>query len=199
MMRINLLPPEILEKRKSERRLVYVALVAVLVLVILAGVWGVAFMRVNAKKQEVAARQQELAQTQARAAELKVFEDKSLELQRRKAVADTALMGRRNWARLFDEISLVMPTDVWATTLNATEGQGLQIDGYAIDSASDSPDLGHKSIAKLLVRLANLDQLFDVWLTNASKVELETSPVIQFTVTASVSQSTTASSDAGNQ
>jgi Tfp pilus assembly protein PilN len=195
MMRINLLPPEILEKRKSERRLVYVALVAVLVLVILAGVWGVAFMRVNAKTQEVAARQQELAQTQARAAELKVFEDKSLELQRRKAVADTALMGRRNWARLFDEISLVMPTDVWATTLNATEGQGLQIDGYAMDS----PDLGHKSIAKLLVRLANLDQLFDVWLTNASKVELETSPVIQFTVTASVSQSTTASSDAGNQ
>lgn len=199
MMRFNLLPPEILEKRKSERRLVYVALVAVLLAVILAGVWGAAFMRVNGKKQEVAARQQELAQTQARAAELKVFEDKSLELDRRKAVADTALAGRRNWARLFDEISLVMPTDLWTTVLNATEAGGLQIDGYAVDSASDSPDLGHKSIAKMLVRLANLDQLLDVWLTNAAKTELNSAKVIQFSVTAGVSEPTTASPDAGNQ
>jgi len=198
-MRINLLPPEILEKRKSERRLVYVALVAILVALLLAGVWGVAFMRVNARKQEVDARKQELAQTQARAAELKVFEDKSLELDRRKTVAGTALAGRHNWARLFDELSLVMPTDLWTTVLNATEENGLTIDGYAVDSASDSPDLGHKSIAKMLVRLANLDQLIDVWLTNAAKTELDNAKVIQFSISAGVSEPTTASPDAGNQ
>lgn len=197
-MRINLLPPEILEKRKSEKRLVYVALVALLIAVLLAGVWGIALVRVNGKKQVVAARQQELAQTQARAAELKVFEDKSLELDRRKAVADTALMGRRNWAKLFDEVSLVMPTDLWANTLSASENSGLQLDGYAVDTAS-TPDLGHKSIAKLLVRLANLEQLYDVWLTNAAKTTLEESNVIQYTVTAGVSVPTTASPDAGNQ
>ncbi len=199
MMRINLLPPEILEKRKSERRMVYVALVAVLVAVVLAGVWGMAFMKVSGKKQEVAARQQELAQTQARAAELKVFEDKALELDRRKTVADTALAGRLNWAKLFEEVSLVMPTDLWATVVNATETEGLQIDGYAVDSVTDSPDLGHKSIAKLLVRLANLEQLTDVWLTNAAKTDLNESKVIQFSVTAGVNTPTTASSDAGKQ
>lgn len=197
-MRINLLPPEILEKRKSEKRLVYVALVALLIAVVLAGVWGVALMSVNGKKQQVAARQQELAQTQSRAAELKVFEDKSLELDRRKAVAGTALAGRRNWSKLFDEISLVMPTDLWVKVLSASENSGLTIDGNALDTAT-TPDLGHKSIAKLLVRLANLEQLYDVWLTNAAKTELLDARVIQYTVTAGVSVPTTASPDAGNQ
>jgi len=199
MNRINLLPPEILEKRKSERRLIYVAIAAVMVAVVLAGVYGFALMRVSAREKELAVRQQELAQEQARAAELKVFEDKSLELSRRKAIADTALAGRRNWARLFDEVSLVMPTDLWVSSLNAAEEGGLTIDGFAVDSASDSPDLGHKSIAKLLVRLANLDQLVDVWLTNASKTKLNESQVIQFNVSAGVSEPTTASADAGNQ
>lgn len=198
-MRINLLPPEILEKRKGEKRLVYVAVVAVIVVIVLAGVYGLAYMQTSAKKTQVAAREQELATTQTRANELAVFEEKSLELERRKAVADTALAGRFNWSRLYDEISLVMPTDLWATVLNTDENTGLTLDGYALDSASDTPDLGHKSIAKLLVRLADLDQLYDVWLTNAAKTELNERGVIQFSVTAGVSESTVASSGAGNQ
>ncbi len=199
-MRINLLPPEILEKRKAERRLIYVVAAAILVVVVLAGVFGFAWLQTKAKQQEVAAAEQELAATQARASELAVFEQKSVELQRRKSVADAALAGRISWSKLYDELSLVIPTDMWVTVMNANEDTGLQIDGYAVDSASDSPDMGHKSIAKLLVRLADLDQLFDVWLTNAAKTTINESPVIQFSVTASVSESSTvAPAPAGNQ
>lgn len=197
-MRINLLPPEILEKRKAEKRLVYVALVAVLVIVALVGVYGFAYVQMKAKESQVASREQELASATARANELQVFEEKAIELQRRKSVADVALTGRVNWARLFDEVSLVMPTDMWATVMNTDEKTGLSLDGYALDSATDSPDLGHKSIAKLLVRLADLDQLNDVWLTNASKTAVNEADVIQFSVTAGVSESTVASSGAGN-
>lgn len=197
-MRINLLPPEILEKRKAEKRLVYVALAALLVIVVLAGLYAFAFVQLKAKQSVVTTREQELAQATTRANELQVFEQKATELQRRKSVAEQALAGRINWAKLFDEVSLVMPTDMWATVMNTNEKTGLQIDGYALDSATDSPDLGHKSIAKLLVRLADLDQLNDVWLTNAAKTTLNDSPVIQFSVTAGVSESSVASSGAGN-
>ncbi len=197
-MRINLLPPEILEKRKAEKRLVYVALAALLVVVVLAGVYAFAFVQLKSKQSVVTTREQELQQATTRANELQVFEQKAAELQRRKTVAEQALAGRINWAKLFDEVSLVMPTDMWATVMNTNEKTGLQIDGYALDSATDSPDLGHKSIAKLLVRLADLEQLNDVWLTNAAKTTLNDSPVIQFSVTALVSESSVASSSAGN-
>lgn len=197
-MRINLLPPEILEKRKSERRLVYVVLAALLVVLVLAGVFAAVYMQQEAKAKEVARLEQELAETQQRANELQVFEAKSNELTRRKSVAETALAGRINWSKLYDELSLVMPADLWLTVLVTNENTGLTMDGYAVDSATDSPDLGHKSIAKLLVRLADLDQLYDVWLTNAAKTVLNDDPTIQFSVTAGVSESTVASSGAGN-
>ncbi len=194
MMRINLLPPEILEKRRAEKRIIYVALLALLVFIVLAVVWVFAFVRVDAKQQDLDARLQEIQATQSKADMLAIFEDKEQDLQARQVIADAALADRMNWAKLFDEVSLVMPTDLWVTNFSWDEATGLTIDGYAVDSATDSPDLGHKSIAKMLVRLADLDDLYDVWLENAVKVEYAEQPAIQFSSTARVVTSTSSPS-----
>lgn len=198
MMRINLLPPEILEKRKSERRFVYVVLVAVFVVFVLAGVYGFATLQLSDKKKQVATLEQELAAKQAQAKTLAVFELKADELARRQTIAGTALAARINWSQLYDELSLIMPTDMWLTVLVANQDTGVALDGFAMDSGTDSPDLGHKSIAKLLVRLADLNQLDDVWLTNAVKTTYNERNAIQFTVTAGVDASSSTSSSAGN-
>jgi hypothetical protein len=71
-------------------------------------------------------------------------------------------------------------------TLTAGETEGLSITGYAVDTPNDTPDVGHKSIAKTLVRLADLDQLSDVWLTTSSKVLFLEQDAIQFSITAKV-------------
>ncbi|MBN2404715.1 MAG: PilN domain-containing protein [Coriobacteriia bacterium] len=194
MMRINLLPPEILEKRRAEKRIIYVALLALLVFIVLAVVWIFAFVRVDAKQQDLDARLQEIQATQSKADMLAIFEDKEQDLQARQVIADAALADRMNWAKLFDEVSLVMPTDLWVTNFSWDEATGLTIDGYAVDSATDSPDLGHKSIAKMLVRLADLDDLYDVWLENAVKMEYANQPAIQFSSTARVLTSTSSPS-----
>jgi Tfp pilus assembly protein PilN len=192
MMRINLLPPEILERRKAEKRIAWVILAAVLVAVALAAVWGFAYFRLQGKQDELAAMQQQVESTNAQAAQLAIFEERAAELETRRATAEFALQGRRNWARLLNELSLVLPTDVWLTTLSATE-QTVDIQGMAIDSADDSPDAGHKSMAKVLLRLADLDQLSNVWLMNSVKAEYLEHPVLQFGVTADISESTTGS------
>ena len=192
MMRINLLPPEILERRKAEKRIAWVILAAALVAVALAAVWGFAYFRLQGKQDELAAMQQQVESTNAQAAQLAIFEERAAELETRRATAEFALQGRRNWARLLNELSLVLPTDVWLTTLSATE-QTVDIQGMAIDSADDSPDAGHKSMAKVLLRLADLDQLSNVWLMNSAKSEYLEHPVLQFGVTADISESTTGS------
>ncbi|GAB4283826.1 MAG: hypothetical protein Kow0067_05250 [Coriobacteriia bacterium] len=189
-MRINLLPPEILEKRRAEKRIVYVALVAVVLLVVLAGVWVLGYLRVESRRDTLDAKEQEIQATQAQAQQLAIFEQKESELQARKAVADEALQARRNWAKLFDELSLILPNDIWLSVMSFAEDSGLQLDGYSVDSDEDSPDLGHTAIAKMLVRLADLDGLYDVWLTNSVKAEYEDQGVIQFTATSKVATTT---------
>ncbi len=186
MMRINLLPPEVLERRKAEKGIGYVVLAAVGVALILAVAWGFGFMRLQDKEGELATLQQEVQTTQAQANQLAIFEERAVELDARKAVVTQALGDRRNWGRLCDELSLVLPSDVWVQTLQLAEDDGLLMTGYALDNATDTPDAGHIPVAKLLVRLADLEMLQDAWLSGSSKGEFEERPAITFSVTAGV-------------
>ncbi len=186
MMRVNLLPPEILERRRAERRIGWVILAAIGVAVVLAGVWTVSYFRVQGRQAELAELQQQVQSMNAQATQLAIFEQRASELEARRALVGLALGDRRDWAKLFDEVSLVLPADVWVQALTAAEGEGVSISGYALDTPDDSPDIGHKSIAKVLVRLADLDNLYDVWLTSSVKAEYEERPVIQFSITSKV-------------
>jgi len=193
MMRINLLPPEILERRKAERRFGWVIVAAIVVAVLLAGVWAFAFFRLQSKEDELASIQQQVQSTNAQAAQLAIFEERATELESRRTTAQLALSSRRNWARLLSELSLVLPSDVWVETLLAGESSGLELTGWAVDSPDDSPDVGHKTMAKMLVRLADLAQLTDVWLTSSAKSDFEEQPALEYSVTAVVSEPTTGS------
>lgn len=193
MMRINLLPPEILERRKAEKRIGWVALAAVLVAVVLAGVFALGYFRLQGKQDELASIQQQVQSTNAQAAQLAIFEDRAAELEVRRTTADTALAGRRNWPRLFRELSLVLPSDIWIETLTAEQAAGIEMTGWAVDAPSDTPDAGHKSMAKLLVRLADLEQLNNVWLTGSTKSAFAGQPALEFSVTAVVSEPDTGS------
>lgn len=186
MMRINLLPPEILDRRKAERRIGWVVIAAIGVAIILAGVWAIGYFNLQSKQDELAAIQQQVQSTNTQATQLAIFEERASELEARSATADLALAGRRNWGKLFSEVSLVLPSEIWVQTLAADETTGLQLSGYAVDVPTDSPDVGHKSMAKMLIRLADLEQLTDVWLSNSTKSEFESQAVIQFAVSAQV-------------
>jgi Tfp pilus assembly protein PilN len=184
MMRINLLPPEILERRKSEKRLSWVILAAIGIAVVLVGVWGVGYFQREAKRGELAAIQQDVQLANAQAAQLAVFESRAGELEARRATVALAFKGRIGWAKLLQELSLVLPADVWAQSLTVDQISGLQLAGYAIDAPTDSPDLGFKPMARLLVRLTDLEQLSDVWLSSSTRSSFEGQDALQFTVTA---------------
>jgi Tfp pilus assembly protein PilN len=186
VIRINLLPPEIGRKRRDEERWRWVILGAIVAGVLLAGVFIVLQLQVSARQGEVAAVKQQAEGLQQSAARFQVFQEKQADLENRKRVADTALAGRLDWSKLLSEVALVLPPDIYVLRLGLTEpkaavvraGAGsseaaqvgkIALDGRALDFPNDVPDLGYKSIAKLLVRLADLDQVMNVWLTQSTK------------------------------
>ncbi|MDY0341161.1 MAG: hypothetical protein RBS17_08105 [Coriobacteriia bacterium] len=187
MMRINLLPREILEQRRAEKRVGWVAVGGLAVVVVLAAVWLYADFGLNEKQNELASIEQQTQAIQAQADQLAVFEMRASELEERRQIARSALAGRLDTARLLEEVSLVLPTDLWVETMLLDEVAGLSVTGYAVDSTEDTPYVGHKAIAKGLVRLADLDTLSDVWLTNSTKTLFEEQAVIQFSITAKAS------------
>jgi len=189
MVRINLIPREIVEKRKYERYFRYVFLAGAAILIVLLVAWAFLTFEVNSKSQELQDNQDLANQYNAQAAAFAIFEQKQTELNSRKAITQQALAGRIDWAKISNEISLVMPSEVWSVGLSAAQDSGMQFTLVALD-ATDTPDIGHKSVAKTMVRLNELEDLYNVWLTASQKAKLTlgttSQPVINFQVTASV-------------
>jgi N-acyl-D-aspartate/D-glutamate deacylase len=186
MVRINLLPQEIIEKRRFERDLRYVVLGGIVALVLLFAVYGLLAMQVARANAELQDRQQTEANLRAQAEAFSIFEEKESDLEARLVLSEQALAGRVDWGRLANELSLIMPADVWVVTLTCDEEQGVTMFARAVDSETDVPDVGHKAVAKTLVRFADLEQLSSVWLSSSIKTEYEEQPAIDFTVTTAV-------------
>jgi len=188
MIRINLLPPEITEKRKFEQRLVWVFAAVLLVFVVLVLVWSFLAWQVSQKNSVLQANLDAANQVRSQAETFKVFELKESELEARKRTAAMALSQRVEWGRLVNELSLVLPSDAWLTQLDGSETDGLSMLGQVLDSPDDVPDAGHKAVAKTLVRLSSLDLLYNVWLENSLKtVNTEADkPIIEFEMSAEV-------------
>lgn len=174
MIRINLLPPEITQKRKDEQNWKYVIVGAVGVAIVLAAFYGVMLMLVQSKEADVAAVKQEAAQLQAQTTRFQIFQQKEADLTQRKAIYEAAKQGRIDWTRLLNEVALVIPSDIFLDTLAGNEAESgaatLNMDGKAVHMTIDDADKGNgfKSVAKLLVRLTELKDIDTVWLTSVA-------------------------------
>jgi Tfp pilus assembly protein PilN len=112
-----------------------------------------------------------------------------------------ALSKRVAWDRVLRNLSLVLPNDVWLSTLNATSPSpanlaapppavpgapptGLTITGFTYSQAG---------VARLLSRLEVLSDLTNVQLQNSAQAKVGTQNVIQFQIAADVRAGATAS------
>lgn len=171
MVRVNLLPREVIERRKYEQLYRYVFIGAVgMVLIVLFAYAGIMLLG-QQKSDDLQALQEDSKQYQSQADAFGVFEAKEQELLAREQVAQTALAGRINMGMLAEEVSLVLPDEVWLGSMTISEKDGLTLAGNTPRSTSESVDIAYKSIAKLLVRLNELPTLFDVWLVTATNTD----------------------------
>jgi Tfp pilus assembly protein PilN len=172
VIRINLIPPEILASRRDESRWKWVWLSGGIIALVVALAWSVMYLQVAASTSDVASIQQQAATKVAETSRFNVFQQKEADLQVRQSAVDTAIAGKIDWSEMLYELGLVLPKDVYLTTFtgvdNGSTGSVVTLAGQARFDPETAPAVGYKSIAKMLVRLTELTQLDSVWLTSAS-------------------------------
>ncbi|HKA26688.1 MAG TPA: PilN domain-containing protein [Gaiellaceae bacterium] len=160
---------------------------------------------------KVKSRQLELAQKQAELAAIPVPAQSRLQQQdalvadksARVTALNAALSKRIAWDRVLREFALVLPDDVWLTSLSATAPSSATATAASAtssaSSSSSSPSLGgqlgfsidgytysHDAVARLLTRLAVVPDLQQVQLVSSEQAEVGKRTVIHFKISANV-------------
>ncbi len=148
--------------------------VAVLGLALLT-ITGIVLMsnQISDRKAEKSSLESQLSAAQAEADRTKSFADfAALQLSREQTVASLA-QSRFDWERVLRELAIVIPHDVWLTSLNASVSQDAATSSASSSSSSGSsagsesitgPSLqiegcagGHEAVARFLAALGDVD------------------------------------------
>jgi Tfp pilus assembly protein PilN len=197
MRAVNLLPKDQAQTRGGLPSTP--GLVGVCAAVLVAAIVGAAFMMQSAK---VTKEQQKLDALQARVDALPPAPagptagatQLASEHSARVAALSAALSNRVAWDRVFREFSLVLPDDVWLTSLTAQSPVS-----PAAASTSPAPTTGqptgfviqghtysHDGVARLLSRLQLIPDLQNVSLVSSTLGEVAGQSVVEFSIAASI-------------
>ena len=174
MVQINLLPPEIIERRKYDRYYPYIFIVTAILVAIIVLVWILLQFLVSQRTQVLQQTQESTAQLTAQAESLAIFEQKRGELEARRTAASDALAGRVDMGGLAEDISLVIPEEVFTNRLKCSEESGMEMAGFTPVANQPNVKEAYKSVAATLVRLSALEDLSDVWLKTAEVNQYDT-------------------------
>lgn len=159
-MGINLLPPEIIEKRESEKRLALIlfliSVYIILLLLVYLGFQG-RILQENRRLSVLKIQNEELNK---KIAEYRVFQERKDAIERRKSIIQQALSDEISWYRVLLEISLLLPREMSLGSLAADNLEGIDMSGEARD---------YLTVAKWMVRLKEIPEVSNVWLNNVGR------------------------------
>ena len=201
MRAINLLPRDDARRGRPPKSQ-WIVLVPVVLAVLLAAVLSAMFLSasgtVKDKQAELTTLQDELqAIPTPDASRVKTQSALAADKQARVTALSGALSRRVAWDRVFRELSLVLPNDVWLATIAAkapvpsssavvppaaAPGATVAATGFTIDGFTYS----HSAVARLLSRLAVVPDLVNVQLQQSTLQKVGTADAVHFVIVADV-------------
>jgi Tfp pilus assembly protein PilN len=113
----------------------------------------------------------------------------------------TALTSRVSWDRVFREFSLILPEDVWLTSLSAKSPispatNASSTGGSTVPSmfTIQGRTYSHDGVARLLSRLQVVPDLTNVQLVSSTRSKVGNQPVVDFNIAADIAAATGAGS-----
>lgn len=188
MRRIDLLPAQYEERRRQKRNVASILVAGLLILLLLVGWWFYLGVQVNDARERLADVEAANARLEAEIAELQRFADLAAEVEAKRTALQTVFAGDVDWPALLTEIAMVVPGEVWFTTLTASAGTtegatpvGTETAPIRIDDkepfgriAFSGNSLSMPGVAKMLIRFEGVREFFAVYLSNATAAEEET-------------------------
>lgn len=182
MRRIDLLPSAYQERRRERRNLGLVIVASMLVLLLIIGWWLLLGTEVSSEKDKLADAQRTNQNLQAEIAQLSRFADLQAEVTAKRQALVTVMTGDVDWPAVMTEIAMVIPGEVWLTSLTASAGQTEGATPVGTETApirvSSNVPFGRISfqgrsltmpgVAKWLVSLRNVKEFAAIWLNTAS-------------------------------
>ena len=193
MRRINLLPPE--ERRRPAERLggrtgAILLVAGAVVLIAMVGVYFFFLLRLNAVEDEIAALDQQIAEQNARLAELAPYRDLQARLDAKKPVADGIFRTRFPWDEFLQGLAFIIPE---TTALDTFTAEAAPIDIQApVEQPLEPPGAitftgialpRYQNVADFVLRMNNLRYLTNTQL-NSAELDQTTfaQPAISFEV-----------------
>lgn len=193
--RINLLPPEFVERRRARQRLTQIVAAALAVVLLLVAVFVFESTRLSSVKGQLADEQQTINGLKAKVQQLTDFAQLQGELQRKTALLTSLTTGEVRWSVLLADISLVIPDQAWLTTFTGSvsattpttkpkPGQSQVLGQIEMDGTTFT----HLDVAKWLIRLGQVDAFVFPYLSLSSKAIIGTTDVVNFSSSVQLSQ-----------
>jgi Tfp pilus assembly protein PilN len=199
MRAINLLPRD--DAKRRPQRPQWVVIVPVLAAVLLSGALSILFLNASGKVKD---KQTQLTQLKDELAAIPTPDASKVRTQNalvadkasRVQALNTALSRRVAWDRVFRELSLVLPDDVWLSTLSAKAPTSSSVatataapagaSVAATEFTLDGYTYSHAAVARLLSRLAVVPDLVNVQLQQSTLTKVGTAQVVHFVIAADV-------------
>lgn len=194
MRRINLLPPEERRRRAAvapRRGVVGIVLIfGALAVIVMVAVYVIYMLRINTVEDQIADLEQQIAQQNARLAELAPYRDLQASLDAKKPVADGIVRTRFAWDEYLQGLAFVIPNTTALQSMTATASpidldapveEPLSPPGVVTFSGVSLPQF--ENVSDFVVQMNNLRYLSNSTLTSAD-LDRETfaRPAINFEV-----------------
>lgn len=193
-MRINLLPPEILERQRARRRTMAVVALGLVVLLLLGGFYVLQLMRIQNLEDDLAAQQAVNRDLQAQIDELRDVAQLQQQLADSRELLGDLLANQVYWSGVLRDIALVIPGETWLTGLTGViAGADVETEvevapGLVGSISFTGFSFDHRDVALWLSRLEDVRGFANPWLTNSTKTLIGTTEVVGFTSSVDLSE-----------
>ena len=178
MTRIDLIPPEVVEKHQSRK----IIMIMVIVFTVVFGISLVAYLITMGQAimagNRVEIIKAENIKVQNYTQKLQPYEERKKALDERQAIIEKMTADQVQWSSILNDISMVVPNDIWLkdVKIDLSEILTAKDQGGAAAKVEPKPPItivgyafNHAAVARWLVHLNEINQFRGVWLDYATE------------------------------